>query len=751
MSGYFVGPMPIEDFLAQFAPPPVDSGRGTAFVDVFKDMENVTKEPSVSKAMGEGDHEVKDKPQDGSSSSGSHGGVSDVTKAETKKNFRVREADMYPVFRKCVQKAELCSTLVFVDTSNKPDPTTPEKMKPDISAYSNTISDLDKTSWEHMELCVELKASMESDPFVDSSHTGDVAAATTLPTDATSSNTTEELSSSRFTEEELRKSETYTQASGHPTPYTLERSTNKAIQARGQLVDYANFQWEYQHRAFLFQVIIFKDFARLLRYDRSGVIVSTRFKYQETPYLAQFLSRFNAMSGDQRGKDPTVSIATSEEIALAKSILPKECIDDTRPMLKMTINDESGTKAVIVSKPKFRSHATTGRATRCYVAADIQTGKAVFLKDSWRYLVAGMDQEGVIYRLLHDRKVNNVATVLYHGDVKDPKTGECQTTITSRFTENAWAMKTRTFVRHGHYRIVLDVIGKTLMEAPSSRAIVKIMYDALVAHSDAYERANILHRDLSPNNILFIETDDGGVKGLLIDWDLCRDRTSLEVEGARLRGRTGTWQFISCNLLQHPTARHTLQDDLESSFWVLLYACLSLIPSSLSTSGDLFQVMKDVFDHSSWQENKRYWVGGQHKLAVIVLGRYIRKSNDYTAITFAPAPLNSLVFELWKIFSYWSEYNNRMGDITIQSVYKAHADLLHDSKEVLRLFRTAFESPGWPTDNDRQEGLLPARVVSLTQTTVKRSRQSEGESSAKSQRASRAGDATSSRLAALEE
>ncbi|KZT17995.1 hypothetical protein NEOLEDRAFT_1019891, partial [Neolentinus lepideus HHB14362 ss-1] len=74
--------------------------------------------------------------------------------------------------------------------------------------------------------------------------------------------------------------------------YSLERSTDKAIQARSQLVDYANFQWEYQHRAFLFQVIIFKNYARLLRYDRSGVIVSARFKYQETPYLAQFLSRF---------------------------------------------------------------------------------------------------------------------------------------------------------------------------------------------------------------------------------------------------------------------------------------------------------------------------------------------------------------------------------------------------------------------------------------------------------------------------
>ncbi|KZT20420.1 hypothetical protein NEOLEDRAFT_1042684, partial [Neolentinus lepideus HHB14362 ss-1] len=140
-------------------------------------------------------------------------------------------------------EAQLCSTLLFVGTSNEPDPTAHEMLKPDISVYSNTTSDHDRTSWEHVDLCVGLKSSMEDDPFwaSDSLH-------------------------SRVVHKQ-----------GNPN--------------QGQLVDYANFQWEYQHHAFLFQVSIFKDFARLLRYDRSGVIVSTRFKYQETPYLAQFLSR----------------------------------------------------------------------------------------------------------------------------------------------------------------------------------------------------------------------------------------------------------------------------------------------------------------------------------------------------------------------------------------------------------------------------------------------------------------------------
>ncbi|KZT19814.1 hypothetical protein NEOLEDRAFT_930552 [Neolentinus lepideus HHB14362 ss-1] len=115
----------------------------------------------------------------------------------------------------------------------------------------------------------------------------------------------------------------------------------------------------------------------------------------------------------------------------------------------------------------------------------------------------------------------------------------------------------------------------------------------------------------------------------------------------------GTWQFISPKLLRNPTARHTLQDDLESSFWVLLYACLCLIRSSLPTSDRLSRVLKDIFDNASWHEDLRCWVGGDGKIAVIKEARYIFGDNAYPAIKFAPDPLNSLVLDLWLLFRSW--------------------------------------------------------------------------------------------------
>ncbi|KZT18272.1 hypothetical protein NEOLEDRAFT_1033452, partial [Neolentinus lepideus HHB14362 ss-1] len=213
-----------------------------------------------------------------------------------------------------------------------------------------------------------------------------------------------------------------------------------------------------------------------------------------------------------------------------------------------------------------------GRGTRCYVAADLETGNCVFLQDSWRYDVDGMSQEGAIYKVLNDKGVSNIAQVLCHGDVRD------QATVTADYVNASWALETRTLSKHKHYRIVLDAVGRTLDKASSSRAIVKAIRDILVAHKEAYEKAGILHRDLSFHNIVLIG-DENNERGILIDWDLSRSLKSLDEENARVRGRTGTWQFISHALLQHPTKKHAIEDDLESSFWILLWALLHYVPS----------------------------------------------------------------------------------------------------------------------------------------------------------------------------
>ncbi|KAF8871866.1 hypothetical protein CPB85DRAFT_1445299 [Mucidula mucida] len=77
--------------------------------------------------------------------------------------------------------------------------------------------------------------------------------------------------------------------------------------------------------------------------------------------------------------------------------------------------------------------------------------------------------------------------------------------------------------------------------------------------------------------VSYIETsvaeyhDYSHARRTFIDWDLC---LVLDFEGHTHRpGRTGTWQFMSINLLQggkdKQSVVHTLDDDRESAFWVL--------------------------------------------------------------------------------------------------------------------------------------------------------------------------------------
>ncbi|KAI9464392.1 hypothetical protein F5148DRAFT_982169, partial [Russula earlei] len=84
-------------------------------------------------------------------------------------------------------------------------------------------------------------------------------------------------------------------------------------------------------------------------------------------------------------------------------------------------------------------------------------------------------------------------------------------------------------------------------------------------HTDAYDKAKILHQDVSTGNIL-IAPDRSG---LLIDWDMSK---RMDVTQQRQHSCTGTWQFISTGLLLHPHARsHQISDDIESFYWVLIY------------------------------------------------------------------------------------------------------------------------------------------------------------------------------------
>ncbi|KAG7442422.1 uncharacterized protein BT62DRAFT_905964, partial [Guyanagaster necrorhizus] len=86
-----------------------------------------------------------------------------------------------------------------------------------------------------------------------------------------------------------------------------------------QIASYAGAIMMLQYRSHLFTILICGRFARFIRWDRTGAIVSRRFDYTKRPDLVfDFYKRFSQLSPSQRGNDTNVSpIPDDDDDAIA--------------------------------------------------------------------------------------------------------------------------------------------------------------------------------------------------------------------------------------------------------------------------------------------------------------------------------------------------------------------------------------------------------------------------------------------------
>ncbi|KAJ1851105.1 hypothetical protein LPJ57_007915, partial [Coemansia sp. RSA 486] len=120
-----------------------------------------------------------------------------------------------------------------------------------------------------------------------------------------------------------------------------------------------------------------------------------------------------------------------------------------------------------------------------------------------------------------------------------------------------------------HKRIATSPIGEPLRRLDSILELIIIVADVMRAHHDILENCKILHRDISNNNVMFSRTEEGGVKGLLIDFD-----HAIGVEsGSRKchQQRSGTLPFMSVNNLENNGNKRTSLDDWESLIYLLCW------------------------------------------------------------------------------------------------------------------------------------------------------------------------------------
>ncbi|KAK0235334.1 hypothetical protein EDD85DRAFT_72906 [Armillaria nabsnona] len=414
--------------------------------------------------------------------------------------------------------APFCVNMQLVDTHATPDPRSgdfnPDLLKPDIAVYKAKDIVNPITQFSRMETHVELKLAAMDDASSDEG--------------------------------------------------VLEPDSELNHDTRGQLVSYANAQMASQYRTHLFTVFICADKARLLRWDRSGVIVTRAFPYDsgESTYLQEFFWRLSHADDATRGWDVTVTEPTPDEAALARHSLGA---DESEALYKFAVYDDINFGAeptyFIAGRP-FESHDyPTGRATRCFIAYHLADNRNIFMKDTWRIVAPDLVAEGRIYERLHKAEIPLIAEFILAGDISGP--------THKTVSKPGFGLQRQ----YQHYRLALGTIGRPLT--------VNAVKDALIAHQQAFGKLQIMHQDISVGNILITEDINGHLGGILIDWDLCQSVDNLTTGSGSVE-RTGTWQFISAKLLLDPAAPRTVTDELESFLHVLMWVTIMFTPTAMS-------------------------------------------------------------------------------------------------------------------------------------------------------------------------
>ena len=249
-------------------------------------------------------------------------------------------------------------------------------------------------------------------------------------------------------------------------------SSRDAATALGQLTAYATAVMSAQYRTHLFMVFIVKEQARLIRWDRSGAVVTKSIKYTEQRHLFEFFFRYDTADPEARGHDSTIGIPTDDEVAQAKLIVPE--LKDKKAFLAFTISKQRFiTHGPVASEPRI----PVGRWTRVSFACDINQKRRVLLKDSWRVFLRDFEPEGKTYRRLHEHKVPNIPLCLLADDVgKDDyhhsRTQEVKDKYFAHHT--CWQLTPRR-----HYCIVLGTIGRELKKFRHTWEFVNAMHAAL--------------------------------------------------------------------------------------------------------------------------------------------------------------------------------------------------------------------------------------------------------------------------------
>ncbi|RXW19649.1 hypothetical protein EST38_g6200 [Candolleomyces aberdarensis] len=316
---------------------------------------------------------------------------------------------------------------------------------------------------------------------------------------------------------------------------------------------YAKYMFVHQpNRFFSRSLVITENRANLFHFDRSGAQYSPLFDIHDKPRtFIRLILGLCAIDERILGLDDTVQWSVGADGKRKRGTVKTFDPDQSIVWYDLVMDEQP-----------FVRTSLRGRGTICWAATNAK-GEHFIIKDYW--VSGGQTTE---FGLLEEVKgLRGICQMVSH------EPSRAQTTDfrgnTDRFEQSAFRKRTAT-------RIVMKAYGPTIENFSSVEQVLAALRDAIAAHKLLLSK-NILHRDISPNNILLgVPGSDDGELGILIDLDLALRIHQL---GAQHRAdpKIGTRMFQSMMVLrtaemkEKEISAHDYLDDLEAFFWVFSY------------------------------------------------------------------------------------------------------------------------------------------------------------------------------------
>jgi hypothetical protein len=187
-------------------------------------------------------------------------------------------------------------------------------------------------------------------------------------------------------------------------------TTQQGILVAGQITAYASSVLGAQYCTHVFFILILKNVARLIRWDRGGAVVTAPIEYDKEPFLLDFLIRYNHASPEARGHDVTVASPTDDENWEVR-MLPD--FEKAKSLLVITMPDShqpQETNHYVVCGPCALPDIPAGRWTQVSIAYDLRNTE---------FLAGVNGTEGDVYAILHKHHVPNIPLCSCFSDVGD--------------------------------------------------------------------------------------------------------------------------------------------------------------------------------------------------------------------------------------------------------------------------------------------------------------------------------------------